>query len=112
LFCSGKIYYDLVEKRDKQGIVDTVIVRIEQLYPLRLDLIDNELSNFPEDCKFAWVQEEPENMGAWQYIRYDLSERCRSLVFIGRPADSCPAVSSHRLHVEQQNIIIDSAFEF
>jgi 2-oxoglutarate dehydrogenase E1 component len=111
LFCSGKIYYDLIEKRDKQGIVDTVIVRIEQLYPLRLDLIENELLNYPDDCKFAWVQEEPENMGAWQYIRYDLSERCRSLVFVGRPADSCPAVSSHQLHVEQQHAIINSAFE-
>jgi len=112
LICSGKIYFDLIEEREKRGITDTVIIRIEQLYPLRIDLLDDELSRCPNDSSFVWVQEEPENMGAWQHIRPVLTKRCNSLRFVGRPADSCPAVGSHRLHIEQQNLIINSAFEF
>lgn len=111
LICTGKIFYDLIEERDKRGITDTAIIRIEQLYPLRYDLFDEELSKLSADSSFVWVQEEPENMGAWHHIRPGLSERCRSLRFVGRPADSCPAVGSHRLHVEQQAAIINLAFE-
>jgi 2-oxoglutarate dehydrogenase E1 component len=111
LLCTGKIYYDLIEERDKRGITDTSVIRIEQLYPLRLDLIDEIVQNVPIKCSFVWVQEEPENMGAWQHIRQELAGRCGALRFVGRPADSCPAVGSHHLHVEQQAAIINSAFE-
>jgi 2-oxoglutarate dehydrogenase E1 component len=111
LICSGKIFYDLLEERDKRGITDTAIIRLEQLYPLRFDILDEELSRFSADSRFVWVQEEPENMGAWQYIRQVLTERCRSLRFVGRPADSCPAVGSHQLHIEQQKAILNSSFE-
>lgn len=111
LICTGKIFYDLQEERDKRSAKDTAIIRIEQLYPLRFDLIDKELSRFSMDSKFVWVQEEPENMGAWQHIRIGLTERCRLLRFVGRPADSCPAVGSHKLHVEQQAEIVGAAFE-
>ncbi|MBC8019388.1 MAG: 2-oxoglutarate dehydrogenase E1 component, partial [Verrucomicrobia bacterium] len=111
LICTGKIFYDLIEERDKRGITDTAIIRIEQLYPQRFDLIEEELSRLPADSSFIWVQEEPENMGAWQHIRPGLIERCRSLRFVGRPADSCPAVGSHHLHVEQQAAILSRAFE-
>jgi 2-oxoglutarate dehydrogenase E1 component len=111
LICTGKIFYDLIEERDKRGITDTAIIRIEQLYPLRFDLIDEQLSQFQVDANFLWVQEEPENMGAWQYIRPGLAERCRSLRYIGRTADACPAVGSHHLHLEQQALIIDTSFK-
>jgi 2-oxoglutarate dehydrogenase E1 component len=111
LICTGKIFYDLIEERDKRGITNTAIIRIEQLYPLRIDLIEEQLKLVPEDIRIVWVQEEPENMGAWQYIRSALAERCSSLCFIGRPADSCSAVGSHQLHIEQQTMIIKSAFE-
>lgn len=109
--CTGKIYYDLLEERERRGITEIDIIRIEQLYPLRSDLLDGELSRYPVDTSFVWVQEEPENMGAWQHIRQELSERCRSLRFVGRPPDSCPAVGSHQLHVKQQTTIINMAFE-
>jgi len=111
LICSGKIFYDLIEEREKRGIIDTAIIRIEQLYPLRFDLIEDVFARVPSGSSFVWVQEEPENMGAWQHIRQGLSERCGALRFVGRPADSCPAVGSHHLHVEQQAAIIKSAFE-
>ncbi|MDA8429282.1 MAG: 2-oxoglutarate dehydrogenase E1 component [Geobacteraceae bacterium] len=110
LICSGKIFYDLMEARDIHNITDTAIIRIEQLYPLRYDLIDKELARYSVDSSFIWVQEEPENMGAWQHIRPGLVERCRSLRFVGRSADSCPAVGSHQMHVEQQAAIINMAF--
>jgi len=100
----------LIAERNKRGTTDTAIIRIEQLYPLRFDLLNEELTRFPVDCAFAWVQEEPENMGAWQYIRPKLTERCCSVRFVGRPADSCPAVSSHKLHLEQQAAIVNDAF--
>jgi 2-oxoglutarate dehydrogenase E1 component len=111
LICTGKIFYDLVEEREKRGVTDTAIIRIEQLYPQRFDLLELELLKFPPDISFVWIQEEPENMGAWPHIRPGLIERCRALRFIGRPPDSCPAVGSHRHHLEQQASIINSAFE-
>ncbi len=111
LFCSGKIYYELREEQSKRGAADVAILRIEQLYPLRTDLIDGELSRLPSDVSYVWVQEEPENMGAWQHVRPILTERCGSIRFVGRPADSSPAVGSHRLHLQQQNEIVSKAFE-
>ena len=111
LICSGKIYYDLKEERDKRGRTDTALVRIEQLYPFRDDLFIEELSRFPRKISCLWVQEEPENMGAWHHLRSKLAELCGSIRFVGRSADSCPAVGSHQLHQQQQDDIITRAFE-
>jgi 2-oxoglutarate dehydrogenase E1 component len=111
LLCSGKIYYDLKDERDKRGRSDTALVRIEQLYPLRDDLLGEVLSRFRGEVSHCWVQEEPENMGAWHHLRPVLAELCGSIRFVGRTADSCPAVGSHRLHQEQQAGIVARAFE-
>ena len=111
LICSGKIYYDLKEERDKRGRTDTALVRIEQLYPFRDDLFIEELSRYSAEISCLWVQEEPENMGAWHYLRPKLSELCGSIRFVGRPADSCPAVGSHHLHQQQQDEIVSRAFQ-
>jgi len=111
LLCSGKMYYDLKEERDKRGRADTALLRIEQLYPFRDDLLANELSRFPGALSYFWVQEEPENMGAWNHLRPKLTEVCGDIRYIGRPADSCPAVGSHHLHQQQQAGIVISAFE-
>ena len=111
MICSGKIYYDLKDERDKRGRVDTALVRIEQLYPFRDDLLIEELSRFSGKITCFWVQEEPENMGAWQYLQPKFAEICGSIRFVGRPADSCPAVGSHLLHQQQQAEIVTRAFE-
>ncbi|MBI2355351.1 MAG: 2-oxoglutarate dehydrogenase E1 component [Deltaproteobacteria bacterium] len=113
LICSGKIFYDLIEEREKREGNATAIIRIEQLYPLRGDLLDEILGQLPTDADAPcfWVQEEPENMGAWGFLRPWLAERRPGIRFIGRPADCCPAVSSHRLHAEEQAAIIRAAFE-
>jgi 2-oxoglutarate dehydrogenase E1 component len=111
LICSGKIYYDLKDDRDKRARSDTALVRIEQLYPLRDELLSEELSRYSGEISYFWVQEEPENMGAWHHLRPRLVELCGSIRFVGRPADSCPAVGSHRLHQDQQAEIVMRAFE-
>lgn len=110
LLCSGKIYYELLEECGRLGRNDIAIIRIEQLYPLRADLIEGIVKEFPHGVRFSWVQEEPENMGAWPHLRRHLAEIAESVQYVGRPADSCPAVGSHRIHAEEQSAIIRAAF--
>lgn len=111
LICSGKIYYDLKDERGRRGSTDSVLVRIEQLYPFRDDLLAAELSRFSGATSYSWVQEEPENMGAWHHLRQTLVKVCGSIRYVGRPADACPAVGSHHLHQQQQAGILAEAFE-
>jgi 2-oxoglutarate dehydrogenase E1 component len=111
LVCSGKIYYELLEKRDQDGREDVAIVRIEQFYPLREDLLWQALEPFAKAKKFAWVQEEPANMGAWSFLRPYLAEAMgREPLYVGRDAAAAPAVGSHRLHKEEQEQILAEAF--
>ena len=111
LVCSGKIYFDLRERQNRSAAADVMILRIEQLYPLPTVLIEQELSRIPGTAECIWVQEEPENMGAWHHVQPLLASLRGSVRYIGRPADSCPAVGSHRLHLEQQAMIVAAAFE-
>jgi 2-oxoglutarate dehydrogenase E1 component len=112
LLCSGKIYYELLEKRESTGRTDLAIVRIEQLYPLRMDLLKEVLASYAKVQSFCWVQEEPVNMGAWPFLRYHLTELTGSEpAYIGRPAAAAPAIGSHRLHGEEQARIIEEAFQ-
>ncbi|MDD2847904.1 MAG: 2-oxoglutarate dehydrogenase E1 component [Desulfuromonadaceae bacterium] len=110
LFCSGKIYYELEEERARLERHDSVIVRIEQLYPLDLASIKGVIDLCTAGCRLCWVQEEPENMGAWHYIERYFRSLSASVSYIGRPADACPAVGSHHIHAEQQSEIIRLAF--
>lgn len=107
LFCTGKFYYELSARRQETGCSDTAIVRIEQLYPLRIDLLKEVLAPLHRVERFVWAQEEPANMGAWQYLRQPLTELCGSEPeFRGRGAAAAPAVGSHRQHgIEQQQIL-------
>lgn len=109
LICTGKIYYDLARKLTEQSRDDIVLLRLEQLYPLRLDLIEAVLKRCNADTEWVWVQDEPENMGAWRFIRDQLQYLSVSLRFVGREPDCCPAVGSHHLHEEQQQEILSVA---
>jgi 2-oxoglutarate dehydrogenase E1 component len=113
LLCSGKVYYDLVEAREERERDDVAILRAEQLYPLQESYLDEALSPYPEGTPVMWVQEEPENMGAWQHVH---GRFCGGGV-VGkwplhgayRPANASTATgsaSSHRL--EQQRLIEDA----
>jgi 2-oxoglutarate dehydrogenase E1 component len=110
LLCSGKIYYDLEDERMRLERDDVVIVRIEQLYPLDIAALKNITVQIGLECRLCWVQEEPENMGAWRYMERHFKELAVTVDYIGRQADACPATGSHHIHAEQQAEILRMAF--
>jgi 2-oxoglutarate decarboxylase len=113
ILCSGKVYYDLAQARDQRGARDVAIVRVEQLYPLPGREVAERLAAYPNATGHAWVQEEPANQGAWQFIALNLPEHLPegvSLRRISRPAAASPAAGAHRVHEAEQAALIDAAF--
>ncbi|MHC1708438.1 MAG: 2-oxoglutarate dehydrogenase E1 component [Bacteroidales bacterium] len=108
LFCTGKIYYELLEERQKTGRHDVAIVRLEQLYPFPQGQITQAISFYPGAEKYLWVQEEPANMGAWNFILRNFKEV--ELLLVARPESGSPATGSNKLHVLRQRKIIEKAF--
>mgnify|MGYP001205247671 CR=1 FL=1 len=119
ILCGGKVYYDLVAKREELGCEDTAIVRIEQLYPFPEKDLEVELAQFTNLESVVWCQEEPQNQGAWyssqhhmrnvlNLIKPELNQKFR---FAGRPASAAPASGYVSVHVEQQNRLVADAFE-
>ncbi|RYX85853.1 2-oxoglutarate dehydrogenase E1 component [bacterium] len=114
LLCSGKIYYELDKEREARGADDVAILRFEQLYPLRDAQIMEALSAYKEGVKVIWVQEEPENMGAWRHIFYYHSKAIGSkfdFSFVSRPGSASPATGSGSSHRKEQEILISKAFD-
>ena len=110
LICTGKIYYDLLERILKDEVQGTALVRVEQLYPLGVDLLRGELQRYPRGTRFSWVQEEPHNMGAWRFISHTLTGLLGTRPrYVGRPDAAAPASGSHRLDRVEQQRIIDEA---
>jgi 2-oxoglutarate dehydrogenase E1 component len=112
LFCSGKIYYELLEKQQKEAIKDVAIVRVEQLYPTPLAQMETVYKGYKNATEAVWVQEEPENMGAWPY----LLRKTRKTVFsdievISRKESSSTATGYAKQHADQQAFILAKAFE-
>lgn len=111
VMCSGKIYYDLIAHREEHGIDNTAIVRIEQLYPLNLEVIESTLKAYPKLGKYVWCQEESQNMGAWSYISPTLRMLLNdSIWYAGRNASSSPAVGSVAVHKREQKLVVEDAF--
>ncbi|HEX8960817.1 MAG TPA: 2-oxoglutarate dehydrogenase E1 component [Geobacteraceae bacterium] len=109
--CSGKIYYELLERREKEGRADFALVRVEQLYPFRADLVGEALAPYRSAQEVVWVQEEPANMGAWTFLRLQLAALLgKEPRYVGRPEAASPAVGSHRVHKEEQKRVLDEAF--
>ncbi|GFE57601.1 2-oxoglutarate dehydrogenase E1 component [Geobacter sp. AOG1] len=112
LFCTGKIYFELLERKNRDGREDVALVRIEQLYPLRTDLVREALAPFRGAVTFRWVQEEPRNMGAWGFVRPHLADILGAEpAYIGRPDAAAPAVGSHREHKVEQERVMAAAFQ-
>lgn len=113
IICTGKIYYDLLNQRQKYQKYTISIIRIEQLYPFPYEEIEKILISHIHVKDFIWCQEEPENQGAWCYIRncfYNNTKKINiKLNYIGRPASAAPAVGCFTTHQEQQKKIIDEA---
>ncbi len=112
IFCSGKVYFDLVAEREKRGAEDAFIVRVEQLYPLHTEKIKNIVNACPNLKRVVWCQEEPQNMGAWSYISPRLRELLgRPISYAGRSESPSPAVGSMAIHRLQQEELVSNAFE-
>ncbi len=112
IFCSGKVFYDLAAHRKEAGIVDTTIIRIEQLYPFHGDLVTALAGQFPDATSFVWCQEEPQNMGAWTYVSPRLQETLgKRIQYAGRKPGSSPAAGSKAMHYREQKALLTKAFE-
>lgn len=110
ILCSGKIYYELVERRGESRAADTAIVRMEQLYPFPLERMKEIAAKFAGAEEWIWVQEEPENMGAWEFMRPRLQALAGKPVgYIGRSPAPTPATGHLRTHRGEQSSIIDMA---
>jgi len=111
IFCSGKVYYDLLGYQESNRIGDTALVRIEQLYPLDPEGLKKTISDVRHASKLVWCQEEPRNMGAWTYIAPLLGGVFeREIEYAGRPSAASPAVGSKAWHDQQQKELVHHAF--
>ncbi|MCT4614136.1 MAG: 2-oxoglutarate dehydrogenase E1 component [Marinifilaceae bacterium] len=110
VFCSGKIYYDLLKQKKKYNSRDIAIIRIEQLYPFPENQIGDIIKKYTNTLLHLWVQEEPENMGAWQFINYQFRKKETELIPIARLASGSPATGLSKLHTIGQEEIINKVF--
>ncbi|QJC31231.1 2-oxoglutarate dehydrogenase E1 component [Enterobacteriaceae endosymbiont of Macroplea mutica] len=112
IFCTGKIYYELLEYRKKNNYMNTALIRIEQLYPLPIEDLKKIIHKYIICVKnFFWCQEEPENQGAWIYIQYYFYKKLHHRInYIGREKSSSTATGYISIHKKQQNKILFTAF--
>lgn len=112
LFCSGKVFYDLVEEREKRKDDTSLIIRLEQLYPFPKEEILKVLKAYPSAQKLImWVQEEQKNMGAWSYILVKFLELLgKTITYVGRKESASPAAGSYSLHKKQYEAFMQEAF--
>jgi 2-oxoglutarate dehydrogenase E1 component len=116
VLCTGKVYYDLAEEREKRGIDDVYLLRVEQLYPFPAKSLANELSRFPQ-ADVVWCQEEPKNMGAWSFVEPYLEwvlahsgSKVSRARYAGRAASASTAAGQMSLHLAQLQAFLDEAF--
>jgi 2-oxoglutarate dehydrogenase E1 component len=114
IFTSGKVYYDLIKYRKQANLDnDAAIIRLEQYYPFKNEMVKEIVASYPASKKIIWVQEEPKNMGAWNFLASRLSESLsggQKLLYSGRPESASPAVGSSRISVQQQKDLVERAF--
>jgi 2-oxoglutarate dehydrogenase E1 component len=111
---TGKLYYDLLKGREDLRGDGVAIVRLEQLYPYPAAALGRALGRYPSAVELVWAQEEPQNMGAWRFVREQFLDGCvpggpRSPRYIGREPSASPAPGSHKAHVREQEAIVADA---
>jgi multifunctional 2-oxoglutarate metabolism enzyme len=114
LFCSGKVYYDILTARETRNVSDVAIVRTEQMYPFPQAQIEAVLARYPSSADVFWVQEEPRNMGPWrfmlEYLQPLLDPTKRTLFFAGRSEGASPSAGSSKRHEQEQADLVSDAF--
>jgi 2-oxoglutarate dehydrogenase E1 component len=115
ILCSGKVYYDLYDEREKRGVDDIYLLRVEQLYPFPTKALITELSRFKQ-AEMVWCQEEPRNMGAWffvdvflEWVLNQIGAKHRAMRYAGRPASASTAVGQMSKHLAQLKQLLDEA---
>jgi 2-oxoglutarate dehydrogenase E1 component len=114
VFCSGKIYYDLDAARREKKLENVAIVRLEQYYPFPAEQLRAQLETYSNATEVLWVQEEPRNMGAWDFVDERLLAllyQGQTLRYVGRPSGSSPATGSSKRHAAEQAAVIAEALE-
>lgn len=106
IFCSGKIFYDLLAARKRS---DVALIRIEQLYPLHVERMKQLVGKYKGFTECLWVQEEPENMGAWNFIGPYLQQIVPKLHYVGRPQNATTATGSNKKHKQEQALLLEQA---
>ena len=116
VMCSGKVYYELFEEREKRGLNDVYLLRLEQFYPYPDDAIQREVKRF-KNAEIVWCQEEPKNMGAWTFLDPFLEESLIAIgakntraKYVGRPAAASTATGIGAKHKKEQQAVLDGAF--
>ena len=118
VLCTGKVHVDLVDSEWRKQNRAVAVVRVEQLYPFPADECRGVLDAYPQSAEVVWLQEEPENMGAWTFVRTQLDELlvgrgagCAPLRYMGRPASSSPAEGSTTRYALAQKRLVERAFD-
>jgi multifunctional 2-oxoglutarate metabolism enzyme len=113
VFCSGKVYYDVLAAREERRAGQVAIVRLEQLYPFPESQMNDVLLRYPLTAEVAWLQEEPRNMGPWRFVSEQiqplLNSTRRELRYVGRPESASPAGGSGKRHQQEQSEIVNDA---
>ncbi len=116
VMCSGKVYYDLLERREKTGVDDVYLLRLEQFYPWPMKSVSKELSRFP-NAELVWCQEEPKNMGGWTFVDpwleltlEKLSVKSKRPRYVGRPASASTAAGLMSRHLKELDAFLTDAF--
>jgi 2-oxoglutarate dehydrogenase E1 component len=114
VLCSGKVYFDLLEKREQNAVNNVALIRVEQLYPFPMKELSAELEKY-KDVEVIWCQEEPKNMGAWHYIQSKI-ERCMREIghnsrpkYVGRAESASPSAGYYKIHIIEQDKLITQA---
>jgi 2-oxoglutarate dehydrogenase E1 component len=114
IFCSGKIYHELSEWRKEKKVMHTVIIRLEQLYPFPFDQVSEIFAKYKDVKDIRWVQEEPRNMGAWNFAleRFQkILPKGKQINFVGRLPSASPAAGSYQMHIAEHDLLFRQAFE-
>ncbi len=118
VLCSGKVYFDLIEERQAQGVKDTYILRLEQISPFPDEALADELGRFKNAKHVVWCQEEPQNMGAWTFVDRPIEAVLSGIdypakrpLYAGRPASASPATGMHSRHVAEQKALVEQALK-
>jgi 2-oxoglutarate dehydrogenase E1 component len=112
VFCSGKVYFDLLKARRAGNLASVAVVRIEQLYPFPRQEYAAVLARYPNATELVWCQEEPQNQGAWYQIRnrlQDIAGPSRPVCYAGRASASAPATGLPRIHEAEQRELVQCA---